>query len=385
MAAVTLTAIVHVEAPRAAFTPVPPTVKVPVPGTAVIVGVPLQVPATPLGVAIARPGGKPSVKVRPLRAGAPAGLVMVKVRIEFWPTPTVAGLKALVSVGSDCTVSVALTAEVVTLAVPVMLAASVLAYVPATLLVTSTVTVHEACAAFIVAPVTVMTPLPAAAVTAPVPDGHELVTFGVAATTTLAGSVSVKLMPDWAGLPAPFVSVKVSVEIPPWSIVAGAKALASEACDTVSVWFVTALVIPEIAVICAAPFTFAPTVVPVTVSVIVHVCPAFTAIADAVNGCVPLTAVNAGVPHCPLVAGTGGLAIVRPAGSVSVNESPVRFTEPPAVLATVKVSVVAWPRPRLATANALVSTGSACTVRVALTPVVVTLAAPVMLAAFVLL
>jgi len=31
--------------------------------------------------------------------------------------------------------------------------------------------------------------------TAPVPEGHEVVTFGVAATTTFAGSVSVKLMP----------------------------------------------------------------------------------------------------------------------------------------------------------------------------------------------
>ena len=121
--------------------------------------------------------------------------------------------------------------------------------------VTSTVTVHEACAALIVAPVTVMTPLPAAAVTAPVPDGHELVTFGVAATTTLAGSVSVKSIPDCAGLPAPFVSVNVSVEMPPWLIVAGAKAFASEACVTVSVWFVTPLSIPPMDVTCAAPFT----------------------------------------------------------------------------------------------------------------------------------
>ena len=91
------------------------------------------------------------------------------------------------------------------------------------LLVTSTVTVQEAWAAFIVAPATVMTPVPAVAVTTPVPDGQELVTFGVPAITTLAGSVSVKLIPDCAGLPAPLASVKVSVDMPPWLIVAGAK------------------------------------------------------------------------------------------------------------------------------------------------------------------
>ena len=243
------------EAPTAALTPVPPTVRTPVPAVAVMVGVPPQPFTSPFGVPITRPGGKPSVKVRPVRAGAPAGFVIVKVRTEFCPTPTVDGLNAFVSVGSDCTVSVALTPEVVILAVPVMLAASVLAYVPATLLVTSTVTVQEACAAFIVAPVTVMTPRPAVALTAAVPLGQFEVMFGDGATTTLAGSVSVKLIPDCAGLPAPFVSVKVSVEMPPWAIVAGANALASEACVTVSVWFVTPFSIPPMAVICAAPFT----------------------------------------------------------------------------------------------------------------------------------
>ena len=247
--------IVHVEAPAAALTPVPPTVRTPVPAVAVMVGVPPQPFTSPFGVPITRPGGKPSVKVRPLRAGAPAGLVMVKVSTEFCPTPTVVGLNALVSVGSACTVSVALTPVVSTRCAAEMLAAFVLLYVPTVLLVTSTVTVHEACAAFIVAPVTVMTPLPAVAVTTPVPLGQLAVTFGVAAITTLAGSVSVKLIPDWAGLPAPFVSVKVSVETPPCPIVTGAKALASDACATVSVWLVTPLSIPPMAVISAAPLT----------------------------------------------------------------------------------------------------------------------------------
>ncbi len=108
--------------------------------------------------------------------------------------------------------------------------------------VTSTVTTHAACAALIVAPVTITVPEPAAAVTTPVPDGQVVVIFGVPATVTLAGSVSEKLTPVCAGLPAPLVSVKVSVEVPPWLMVVGAKALFNDACTTVSVWLVTPLV-----------------------------------------------------------------------------------------------------------------------------------------------
>src|SRR5450631_4357699 len=106
-----------------------------------------------------------------------------------------------------------------------------------------------------------MVPLPAAAVTnaglatKPAPAGQLLVTFGVAATTTLAGSVSVKLMPDCAGLPAPLVSVKVRVEVAPWLIVVGANALLSVAWETVSVWLVTPLFSSPPTVTLGAPFT----------------------------------------------------------------------------------------------------------------------------------
>src|SRR5258708_4965747 len=114
-----------------------------------------------------------------------------------------------------------------------MLALVLLYGPPGVFEVTSTVMTHEACAAPIVAPVTVMVPLPAAAVTTPVPDGQVVVTFGVAATSTLPGSVSVKLMPDCAGLPALLVTVNVSVLVAPWSIVVGPNALLSEAWLTV--------------------------------------------------------------------------------------------------------------------------------------------------------
>ena len=65
--------------------------------------------------------------------------------------------------------------------------------------VTSMVITHEACALLRAAPVTITVTPPPATATAPVPDGHVVVMFGVAATKTLAGSVSVKLMPDCAG------------------------------------------------------------------------------------------------------------------------------------------------------------------------------------------
>src|SRR4051794_37875791 len=94
--------------------------------------------------------------------------------------------------------------------------------------------VHEACAAFIVALATVMDPAPAAAAVV-APAGHVETALGIAATTTPAGRLSVKPMPDCAGLPAPLASVKVRVDVPPKSIASGAKAFVSAAWTTVNV------------------------------------------------------------------------------------------------------------------------------------------------------
>src|SRR5260221_225902 len=60
-----------------------------------------------------------------------------------------------------------------------------------------------------------MVPLAAAAVTAPVPDGHVVVTFGTAAITTPAGRLSVKVRLVRAGLAAGLVMVKVSLDVRP--------------------------------------------------------------------------------------------------------------------------------------------------------------------------
>ena len=228
-ALVTSTVTVQLDAPAAAFTPLPPTMKVPMPAVAVIVGAAPQ-PFTTFGTAaITSPTGKVSVKVSAVRAGAPAGFAMLKVSVEVCPTPTVAGANALVRSGSAWTVSPELVTLFVTRAVALMFALVLLYGPPTTLEVTSTVITHEACAAARLAPVTVMVADPAAVATAPAPEGQVVVTLGTAATITLAGSVSVKLIPVCAGLPAPLVMVNVSVDVPPWLIVVGAKALLSEA------------------------------------------------------------------------------------------------------------------------------------------------------------
>src|SRR5258706_2471608 len=238
-------------------------VKEPVPATAVMVGVPPQ-PFTTFGAAAStRPAGNASLKVSAERAGDPAGLETVNVSVLVWPTPTVAGANALVSAGRLCTVRPLTVTLLVIRGRPLMLAAVLLYGPPGVLLTVSTRTWQEATPPLIDAPLTVTVPLPATAVTkagppakAP-PAGQLLCTFGVAATTTLTGSVSVKLMPDCAGLPAPLVIVKVSVDVPPMSMTVGANALLSEACTTVSVWLVTPLVSTPPTVMLAAPFTYA--------------------------------------------------------------------------------------------------------------------------------
>src|SRR5471032_3485938 len=104
-ALVTSTDTVQLEAPAAAFTPPPPMVKVPVPAVAVMVGPPPQLFTTFGTAAITTPAGNASLKVSAVRAGAPAGFATEKVSVLDWPTPIAAGANALVSDGTDCTVS----------------------------------------------------------------------------------------------------------------------------------------------------------------------------------------------------------------------------------------------------------------------------------------
>ena len=181
------------------------------------------------------------------------------------------------------------------------------------------------------APVTVIVPDPAGAVTTPMPEGQVVVIFGGPATVTLAGSVSVKLIPDCAGLPAPLVNVKMSVDVSPWSIVVGLKTLFNEACTTVSVaWAV--FPVPELAVTAPVVFTYTPAVFEVTVVTLnVHDAPAPNSPAARVIVFVPDTVSVLPAPHIlfcvPLVAVTfagktsvkATLLIAASCGLVTVN------------------------------------------------------------------
>src|SRR5450631_1740026 len=200
-----------------------------------------------------------------------------------------------------------------------------------------------------------MVPLPAAAVTnaglatKPAPAGQLLVTFGVAATTTLAGSESVKLMPDCAGLPTPLVSVKVSVLVPPTLMVVGANALLSDAWTTVSVWFVTVLMSRPPTATLTPPFTYALAAALVTSTDTVQreaPAAAFTPPPPTVKGPGPAPDVIAGAPP-QLFTTFGTAAITTPAGSVSVKVSALRAGAP-AGLAMPNVSVEVWPTPTVA-------------------------------------
>src|SRR5476649_2459010 len=357
--------IVHVTRAAAEFSPHPPGENVAVPATAVMVGAPPQLFTTLGTAAITTPAGNTSLKVSDVRAGDPAGFATVKVRVEVCPTPMVEGANALVSAGWLCTVRPDDVTLLVMRARALILAAVLLYGPPITFEVTSTRTAHEATAAFIAAPVTVMVPLPATAaanaglLTKAPPTGQLLWIFGVAATITLAGSVSVKLMPACDGFPAPLVIVKVRVEVPPTSIAVGANALLSEACTTVSVWLVTLLVSTPPTVMLPAPlvYTFAAALVTSTVTVHAEApTAAFTPVPPMVKVAVPATAVTVGAPP-QLFTTFGTAAITTPAGSASLKVSAVRAGEP-AGLVTVKVRVEVCPTPMVAGANTLVSDGT---------------------------
>ena len=122
MLLVTSTLTVQMLGPAAALTPVPPMVKVPVPAVAVTVGVPPQLLTTFGVAAISTLAGSASLKVRLVRAGVAAGLVIVKVSVLVCPTPIVAGANPFVSAGRLCTVRPELVTPLVTRAVAPMLA-----------------------------------------------------------------------------------------------------------------------------------------------------------------------------------------------------------------------------------------------------------------------
>ncbi len=212
----------------------------PVPATAVTAPAPEQVVAA-LGVGATTTGtGNVSVNAAVRLATLVLALVSVIVSVEGVPAFTGVGRNALAMVGAVVlTVRFAVAAAaLLPLEVCSALAAIVLVYTPPTAEVTSTLTVQLPVGIERVAG-NVMVPVPAAATTAPAP-AHVVEAFGVAATTTPAGSVSVNAAVRLAAEVFALLSVMVNVDTPLAAIVLGANALAIVGVTVVTVRFAVA-------------------------------------------------------------------------------------------------------------------------------------------------
>lgn len=214
----------------------------------------------------------------------------------------------------------------------------------------------------IVPPEKVIAPEPAVAVAVPVQVPPRL--FGVA-TTRPVGSVSVKATPFSATvLAAGLVRVKVRVDTPLMPIALGLNtlAIAGGATTTIEADAVPPCP-PSVEVMWPVVLFWVPGAMPTTFTEKVHEPPA---------GSVPLARfttekpetepmVITPVPHDPVK--PFGVAIFKPAGSVSPNPMPVNATV--LGLVTVKLSVVVPFSGMVAAPNVLVSVGGAITLRVA--------------------
>jgi hypothetical protein len=192
---------------------------------ATAVAVPPQVLVNALGVATTKPDGKLSVNARPVSATV-LELVMLKVSEVEAFSGMLATPKDLVIVGGAAvTMRLAEAVPPVPPSVEVTLP-EVLFFVPGVVAVTSTEKVQDEPAAgdaVSVPPVRLMLPLPAVAVIVPVPQ--EPVTFGVAATTTPAGILSLNPTPLSALAVFGFAMVKLNVLLAFNAILVGLKAL----------------------------------------------------------------------------------------------------------------------------------------------------------------
>lgn len=181
-----------------------------------------------------------SVKVPPVRA-TELLLVMVNVIVDVPSAVIVAGENALLISGRLSVVSDAFTplASIAPDAGSPEIRAALLRYAPCVAAVTSTLMVQLATPALMPAPALTVTVLPAAGavrntglLTCAPPAGQLLFKFGVAATTTPAGSESINERPVCAGLPAPLVRLNVSVLTPPAWMVVGTNAFVSVVRET---------------------------------------------------------------------------------------------------------------------------------------------------------
>ena len=141
--------------------------------------------------------------------------------------------------------------------------------------------------------------------------------------------------PDWAGLPLPLATVKVSVEVPPTPMLDGLNDLVRVVPTTVNVLDTAEVTRPPVTTLMLLDvFAKVPGVALVTPMVIVQLeTPAVRLPLDSVMA---LAVKEIAPPHC---GDDGAPAMTAPGGSVSVKPKPV-CAGLPAELLMVKVSVL---------------------------------------------
>ena len=199
-------------------------------------------------------------------------------------------------------------------------------------------------------------PDPATAVTVPL---QVLVKLLGVATTNPAGRVSVNPTPvSDTVFPVGLEMLKVSEVLPPTKMLAAPNALvmAGGAIAFTVTEAVEVFPVPPLVELTVTELFFIPAVVPVTFSPIAQEDEVASVDPERLTEPDPATAVT--VPLQVLVK-LLGVATTNPAGSVSVNPTPVSDTVFPAGLEMLKVSDVLSPTKMLAAPNALVMAGGA--------------------------
>jgi hypothetical protein len=170
-----------------------------------------------------------------------------------------------------------------------------------------------------------MVPEPAVAVTAP--PHVSVKPFGVA-TTTPAGKLSIKVRPVTA-TPSLFVILKVSVEMPPGTILFGVKLLLKLGAGTAAtnVAVAAAPVGRPVAVIVVVTLVNVAAISVWTFRLRVQLAPAARLGIVMLTEVEPAEAPATVVPAGQLVVRPGAAATARPAGRVSLNAIPVAAAE----------------------------------------------------------
>jgi len=338
-----------------------PLARLTLPAPATAVAVPPHVLANPFGVATTSPAGKESVNATPVSARLALGL-LIEIVSDVPPfSGIVAAPNTFAMVGGAATVTDAF--EVFPAPAVVELTVTLLFFTPSVPPETFTLNVHDALAAN-VAPARLTLPDPATAVIVPPPQVPAN-PFGVA-TTNPAGSVSVNATPACAVEESGLFTTKVKVVDPPSATFAAPKVFVITAGVTTAKFADAVFPVPPLVEV-TAPLTFVrlPEAVPVTLIANVHALLTATLPPEIETLPDPATAVT--TP--PQVLATPfGVATTIPAGSVSVNATPVS----PSVLATgfviVNVNEVLLFVPMLAAPNAFAIAGGPITVTLAEAP-----------------